>query len=215
MIRSVFDNNRNTIRDTCKRSVRSFKFTGSCISFIKCFEVFYLQVSDQLFLSFICNKEIAEDIVQDVFFELWSRRKTIRLEDKNAVKSYLFKSIYNRSINLIKSNALYTHTSLEEINETQIIESYLSQHLRNQEHSLLLKELEEEIATYVETLPPQCRRIFLLSRTYGMKNKEIADQLGISIKAVEKQITKAIFGLKEYLEKKDLLFLCWFFSTYF
>ena len=122
---------------------------------------------------------------------------------------------YNRSINLIKSNALYTHTSLEEINETQIIESYLSQHLRNQEHSLLLKELEEEIATYVETLPPQCRRIFLLSRTYGMKNKEIADQLGISIKAVEKQITKAIFGLKEYLEKKDLLFLCWFFSTYF
>ena len=69
-------------------------------------------------------------------------------------------------------------------------------HLRNQEHSLLLKELEEEIATYVETLPPQCRRIFLLSRTYGMKNKEIADQLGISIKAVEKQITKAIFGLK-------------------
>lgn len=166
-------------------------------------------------LRFICNKEIAEDIVQDVFFELWSRRKTIRLEDKNAVKSYLFKSIYNRSINLIKSNALYTHTSLEEINETQIIESYLSQHLRNQEHSLLLKELEEEIATYVETLPPQCRRIFLLSRTYGMKNKEIADQLGMSIKAVEKQITKAIFGLKEYLEKKDLLFLCWFFSTYF
>ena len=112
-------------------------------------------------LRFICNKEIAEDIVQDVFFELWSRRKTIRLEDKNAVKSYLFKSIYNRSINLIKSNALYTHTSLEEINETQIIESYLSQHLRNQEHSLLLKELEEEIATYVETLPPQCSRIFL------------------------------------------------------
>lgn len=166
-------------------------------------------------LRFICNKEIAEDIVQDVFFELWSRRETIRLEDKNAVKSYLFKSIYNRSINLIKSDALYAHTSFEETHETQIIESYLSQHLCNQEHSLLLKELEEEIAAYVETLPPQCKRIFLLSRTYGLKNKEIADQLGISIKAVEKQITKAISGLKEHLEKKDLLFLCWLFSTYF
>lgn len=166
-------------------------------------------------LRFICNKEIAEDMVQDVFFELWSRRETIRLEDKNAVKSYLFKSIYNRSINLIKSNALYTHTSFEETHETQIIESYLSQHLCNQEHSLLLKELEEEIAAYVETLPPQCKKIFLLSRAYGLKNKEIADQLGISIKAVEKQITKAISGLKEHLEKKDLLFLCWLFSTYF
>lgn len=166
-------------------------------------------------LRFICNKEIAEDMVQDVFFELWSRRETIRLEDKNAVKSYLFKSIYNRSINLIKSDALYIHTSFEETHETQIIESYLSQHLCNQEHSLLLKELEEEIAAYVETLPPQCKKIFLLSRTYGLKNKEIADQLGISIKAVEKQITKAISGLKEHLEKKDLLFLCWLFSNYF
>lgn len=166
-------------------------------------------------LRFICNKEIAEDMVQDVFFELWSRRETIRLEDKNAVKSYLFKSIYNRSINLIKSNVLYTHTSFEETHETQIIESYLSQHLCNQEHSLLLKELEEEIAAYVETLPPQCKKIFLLSRAYGLKNKEIADQLGISIKAVEKQITKAISGLKEHLEKKDLLFLCWLFSNYF
>lgn len=166
-------------------------------------------------LRFICNKEIAEDMVQDVFFELWSRRETIRLEDKNAVKSYLFKSIYNRSINLIKSDALYIHTSFEETHETQIIESYLSQHLCNQEHSLLLKELEEEIAAYVETLPPQCKKIFLLSRTYGLKNKEIADQLEISIKAVEKQITKAISGLKEHLEKKDLLFLCWLFSNYF
>ena len=48
-----------------------------------------------------------------------------------------------------------------------------------------------------------------------MKNKEIADQLGISIKAVEKQITKAIFGLKEYLEKKDLLFLVGSFQLIF
>ncbi|WP_280765967.1 RNA polymerase sigma-70 factor [Parabacteroides sp. PFB2-10] len=164
---------------------------------------------------FICNKEMAEDIVQDVFFELWSRRDTIRLEDKNAVKSYLFKSAYNRSINLLKSGVLYNNAPLEETNETQIIDSYLSQHLRNQEHSLLLKELEDEIAGYVESLPPQCKNIFLMSRTYGLKNKEIAEQLGISVKAVEKQISKAISGLREHLDKKDLLFLCWLFSIYF
>lgn len=163
---------------------------------------------------FICNKEMAEDIVQDVFFELWSRRETIRLDDRNAVKSYLFKSTYNRSINLLKSGVLY-NTPLDETQETQIVESYLSQHLRNQEHSLLLKELEEEIAGYVESLPSQCKKIFLMSRNYGLKNKEIAEQLGISVKAVEKQISKAISGLKEHLAKKDLLFLCWLFTAYF
>ncbi len=45
----------------------------------------------------------------------------------------------------------------------------------------------------------------MLSRSYGLKNREIADQLGISIKAVEKQISKALYGLKEHLVKKDLL----------
>lgn len=44
----------------------------------------------------------------------------------------------------------------------------------------------------------------MLSRSYGLKNREIADQLGISIKAVEKQISKALYGLKEHLVKKDL-----------
>lgn len=156
-------------------------------------------------LRFICNREMAEDMVQDALFELWSRRDTIRFDDKNAVKSYLFKSIHNRSINLLKSGVLHIHSTLEETHETQIIESYLSQHLRNPEHSLLLKELEEEIAVYVETLPPQCKKIFLLSRSNGLKNKEVANQLRISIKAVEKQISKAIAGLKEHLDKKDLL----------
>jgi DNA-directed RNA polymerase specialized sigma24 family protein len=49
-------------------------------------------------LRFICNREMAEDMVQDALFELWSRRDTIRFDDKNAVKSYLFKSIHKGSV---------------------------------------------------------------------------------------------------------------------
>lgn len=56
-------------------------------------------------------------------------------------------------------------------------------HIQNSEQSLILKELEEEITAFIETLPPQCKKIFLLSRTYELKNREIAEQLGISIKA--------------------------------
>ena len=69
---------------------------------------------------------------------------------------------------------------------------------------LSLKELEEEIMSYINTLPPQCHKIFMLSRSYGLKNREIAEQLNISIKAVEKQISKALSGLKEYLIQRDL-----------
>ena len=98
---------------------------------------------------FVNDKDLSEDIVQDVFYELWKRRE-------------------------------------------------------NSEQSLLLKELEEEIMSYINTLPPQCHKIFMLSRSYGLKNREIAEQLNISIKAVEKQISKALSGLKEYLIQRDL-----------
>jgi len=160
---------------------------------------------------FVNNKGIAEDLVQDVFFELWSRRDYIHFEDKSAVKSYLFKSVYNRSINLLNSGVLHA-MPIEETNESQIIENYVSRYTQNQEQSLLLKELEVEISNYIETLPPQCKKVFILSRTYGLKNKEIADQLNISIKAVEKQISKALSGLKEHLLKKELLFICYLFQ---
>ena len=126
---------------------------------------------------FVNDKDLSEDIVQDVFYELWKRRESIRFEDES-VKSYLFK-------------AGYTH-------------QYVSSYMQNSEQSLLLKELEEEIMSYINTLPPQCHKIFMLSRSYGLKNREIAEQLNISIKAVEKQISKALSGLKEYLIQRDL-----------
>lgn len=164
---------------------------------------------------FINNKEIAEDIVQDIFFEVWSHHEKIHLNDKKAVKSYLFKSVYNRSMNLLTSGILYVGTSIEDTNEDQIIETSLSQYIPNQEQSLLLKELEAEIAGFIETLPPQCKKIFVLSRADGLKNKEIAEQLGVSIKAVEKQISKALSGLKTHLLKKELLFICYLFQQLF
>lgn len=154
---------------------------------------------------FVNDMNAAEDIVQEVFFELWARRDNIHFDE--AVKSYLFKSVYNRSINMLNSqnqNSLY---ALDQTDESLIVAHYLSAHIQNQEQSLILKELEKEITLYIESLPPQCRKIFVLSRTYELKNREIAEQLNISIKAVEKQIGKALFGLKLHLKEKDLFVL--------
>ena len=149
--------------------------------------------------------ETAEDIVQDTFFELWQRRDSIEFE--GAVKSYLFKSVYNRSINVMHKKYQNKEYSLDDSNESDILEQYMSANILNSEQSLLLKELEAEINLFIDTLSPQCKKIFLLSRSYGLKNREIAEQLEISIKAVEKQISKALSGLKEHLIEEGLISL--------
>jgi RNA polymerase sigma-70 factor (ECF subfamily) len=176
----------------------------------------YVSALERLFIRFykplkayafryVNDDATSEDIVQDVFLELWVRREDIRFNDFDAVKSYLFKSVYNHSINMLKYGHLHDSRPLEDIDENTVLESYISSCVLNQEQSLLLKELEVEIAAFVETLPPQCKRIFLLSRADGLKNREIAEQLSISIKAVEKQINKALSGTRKYLKSKGLI----------
>lgn len=164
---------------------------------------------------FLNHQAVSEDIVQDVFFELWARRDSIRFDEADSVKSYLFKSVYNRSINILNSGNLKELSSLDGVNETHILDNLLSTHIQSQEQSLLLKELETEIASFIETLPPQCKKIFILSRVHELKNREIAEKLGISVKAVEKQISKALTGLKTHLLKKDLLFIIYLFHSLF
>lgn len=152
---------------------------------------------------FVDDKDLSEDIVQDTFFELWAHRETIRFTD-NSISSYLFKAVYNRSLGVLNKEKQHAVCSLEANCEYDILDQYLSSYIQNSEQSLLLKELEDEIMAYINALPPQCHKIFMLSRSYCLKNREIADQLNISIKAVEKQISKALYGLKEHLRQKDL-----------
>lgn len=151
------------------------------------------------------NMSLAEDIVQDTFFEVWVKRETIQFD--GAVKSYLFKSVYNRSINVLNKKYKNKECALDSDSENDILDQYSASNIQNSEQSLLLKELEAEIASFIATLPPQCQKIFVLSRSYGLKNREIAEQLNISIKAVEKQIGKALFGLKTYLSEQGLISL--------
>lgn len=151
---------------------------------------------------FVNDKDLSEDIVQDVFYELWKRRESVRFEDV-AIKSYLFRAVYTHTLNVLHDKSQNT-CSLVTARDVDIVDQYVTSYMQNSEQSLLLKELEEEIMSYINTLPPQCRKIFMLSRSYGLKNREIAEQLNISVKAVEKQISKALSGLKEDLIRKDL-----------
>ena len=152
---------------------------------------------------FSIGKEAAEDIVQDVFFELWLRRNEIDFD--LPMKAYLFKSVLNKSRNYIYDKRVKDKISFDSDNDIQFIDDYLQSFVVYQEDSLLLKDLDREIKTYVESLPEQCHRIFIMSRSLNLKNKDIALRLGISIKTVEKQITKALSGLRSHLKKNGLL----------
>jgi RNA polymerase sigma-70 factor (ECF subfamily) len=153
---------------------------------------------------YVNDMETSEDIVQDVFCELLSRMDAVSFGDATAIKAYLFKAIYNRCLNTLQKRRREIY-SLDEAVESRIAEQYMETHQQDPGQSLMLKELESEIAVFVQTLPPQCRKIFTLSRSHELKNGEIAEQLGISVKAVERQITKALQGMKEYLRRKELI----------
>ncbi len=146
------------------------------------------------------NQE-AEDIVQDVFMSLWINKDTFNYDQP--IKPYLFKAVYNRSINYLKARKPSIDITASDINQMLSDEIILS----HQEESLLLKETSEQIKNFIETLPAQCKKIFKLSRISGLKNKEIAHTLNISEKTVESHISKALKDLRIHLKAIGIMSL--------
>ena len=151
-------------------------------------------------LGVVKEKEVAEDIVQDVFMALWINRDKIDFEEP--IKPYLYRATYNRSINYLNSVSVQRRVDHADMLDELIDREILSY---NQHDNLLLKEIEEEITSFVGTLPEQRKRVFLLSREENLKNKEIALRLNISEKAVEKHITKALSDIRTHLTETGLM----------
>lgn len=144
---------------------------------------------------FLNDTEEAQEIVQEVFTKIWEGREDIDPEE--SLKSYLFKIVQNLSLNRLKRKKV----------ESRYIEIYKLVYNDNLEfsahESLLARELEEQIALSIGHLPNECRKIFQLSRNEGLKYREIADVLHISIKTVETQMSKALRSLR--VELRDYL----------
>lgn len=146
---------------------------------------------------YVSDAHIAEDIVQDVFINLWKLRDTFAPD--TSMKSYLFTAVYHRCLNHIKHEKIKAGYSQEHSDPNEEFRQFYSETLSTYEESLLQSEFSDKIKHGIEDLPDQCRRVFLLSRKFGMKNREIADYLQISLKVVEKQITKALSNLRDQL----------------
>jgi RNA polymerase sigma-70 factor (ECF subfamily) len=144
----------------------------------------------------IRDPEQAEDLVQEVFYTLWKNRG--KLQINTSIRAYLKRSTVNRTLNFIRDNKKKTASSLD-----QSLEKDWKNSDYDSFQQLQFEELEGKIEQCIQSLPPRCRIVFVLSRNEQLSHKEIAAKLEISEKTVENQIGKALKVLRE--ELKDYL----------
>ena len=145
------------------------------------------------------DSDLAEDIVQNVFMSIWKNRN--KLKDQFAVKSYLYKSVYNEFIDQYRKKKAVLTLEKKHIDAlTYIVE---------EEDEKSLEKLISIVKKEIDKLPPKCKQTFLLSKEEGLTNLEISEYLNISIKSVEAHITKAFSVLRKSIGNKvnGILFL--------
>jgi RNA polymerase sigma-70 factor (ECF subfamily) len=125
----------------------------------------------------------AEEIIQGIFCRLWE--KTGRLEVEQSITAYLYRAVYNESLNYLK------HLKVR-----AAYQSYKQHTMHHRDDSssakVLLHDLEEKLGAALQELPEGCRTIFQMSRFEELKYQEIANRLNISVKTVENQMGKAL-----------------------
>lgn len=134
------------------------------------------------------EREGAEETVQDVMLELWKRRETLVIQ--GSPQAYLFQSTRNRALNRLR------HLKVENREEFDTDTLPASS---NADADASESEIEAALREAVASLPPRCRVVFEMNRVQGLKYAEVADALGISVKAVEAHMARALRTLRERL----------------
>lgn len=165
---------------------------GDVVAFESLFKTHYAKLCFYA-NSIIGDLDVSEEIVADLFTEIWAKRGEI--EFSVAIKAYLYKSVYNRCMNHLR--------------HSKIKNAYVEYLLKNESNNLFSqapsyaydeKEISKEITNAIDKLPEKCKAIFLLSRVQNKKYHEIAALLDLSPKTVENQMSIALKKLREMLK---------------
>ncbi len=156
---------------------------------------------------FVADYSQSEDIVQEVFAKLWAGKRKIDMD--TSPKAYLYKAVGNVALNHIK------HKKVEKKYEKENI-AYGDYTEKGLDELLINKELSIKIQSAIERLPEGRRNVFLMSRMDGLKYKEIAEKLNVSVKTVENQMGKALSSLRKDLSGESplvLMILCFLYRN--
>lgn len=159
------------------------------------FREFYLFYSPQLLTfayTYTKSKFVAEEVINDVFLSLWKNRQ--RLQEIANMKVYLYRGVKNGIINYFTRNKEWQHLDIDEIADVELKFS------ADPEEILITAELRKKIETAIASLPPRCQVVFKLIKEDGIKHKEVAEILDISLKTVENQMTIAIRKINEVMQ---------------
>lgn len=141
---------------------------------------------------YVYEKEIAEDLVQNVFLNIWKIRH--KWHPKGTVKSYLYKAVHNQAKNHSQRKII------QKIWEEEVAHAP-EQGVETPEKKFQREEIQKVYKNALDGLPKRCRLIFTLCKDNGLKYKEIAEMLNISIKTVETQMGRALKKLQKGLAK--------------
>ncbi|MCF8359491.1 MAG: RNA polymerase sigma-70 factor [Prolixibacteraceae bacterium] len=174
---------------------------GNKQSFEKLFRFYYAPLC-HFSRKYIADPDECEEIVQGFFLKIWEKRSD--LDITVSVKNYLFSSVRNRCLNYIK------HQKIRQGYKTDVLSKNNSQ--LNPDNYILEVDLHNKIREGIDSLPPRRREIFILSREEGLKYREIAEKLGISIKTVETQMGQALKDLRKKLSTYKHLLITFFLN---
>ena len=153
-----------------------------------------------LAVTIVKDSDTAKDIVQQVFTRLWNNLNSLSIESSGI--AYLKRAVVNTALNHVERT--------KKIKFEEDLVAYES--TSEEERNINPEEIKRQLMEAIESLPPKCQTVFSLSRFSGYTNKEIAEDLDISIKAVEKHITTAIKTLRIKLKPAyKKLFLIFYF----
>lgn len=150
------------------------------------------------------NNDTAEEMVQQVFFRIWERKEQLKTD--GSLKAYLYRSVHNECLNHLKHQKVKASYQVY----------YTQQMEQGSEHTakkVLSADLQKQLHKALNELPQQCRTVFQLSRFEQLKYREIAVQLGVSVKTVENHMGKALKILR--LRLAEFLPLLWYLFTGF
>jgi RNA polymerase sigma-70 factor (ECF subfamily) len=134
----------------------------------------------------------AEEMVQHTFLTIWENRDCLVVH--TSLKSYLYRAVHNNCLNRIKHLKVRT-------NHSNLLKLQAEPEFDNASQHIISNELEQQISKAIDELPQQCRTAFMLSRFENLSYAEIAEQMNISAKTVDKHIVKALKHMRGHLKE--------------
>lgn len=147
-------------------------------------------------LGYVHTREIAEEVVSDVFLAVWQNRH--KLDQIRVLKSWLLVITKNQAISYLRKEPLDTTVSIDDVEE---VGDYFIPYIQPPDNNIISREETDRINNAINALPPKCKEVFMLAKIEKIPYKEISQILNISVKTINIHIAKAVGVISKILNE--------------